>query len=193
MLAALVVTAFLPIAAVTGLVESGSEVPAAVPALRIGLVFVTLLFAFRLIGKRELGRLSPFELVTLMLVPEVLSSAMQGEGSLLNGLIGMSTLLALVTLTSALTHRFEVLERVVEAQPTVLVAHGALVEASMNDERITPDEVFSEMHKQGLSELSEVAWAVLEPSGNITFVPARPSKASAYEARSPEHGDPEAG
>jgi uncharacterized membrane protein YcaP (DUF421 family) len=185
----MVVTLSLPIAALSGALESGTEVPAAMPALRIALVFAALLFAFRLIGKRELGRLSPFELVMLMLVPEVLSSAVQGEGSLINGLVGLSTLLALVTLTSALAHRFEPIERVVEAQPTVLVEHGRLVESALNDERILPDELVSEMRKQGLSQLSEVAWAVLESSGNITFVPERKSSGTAFEGRAGEPGD----
>jgi uncharacterized membrane protein YcaP (DUF421 family) len=165
-------TLALPVLALTGVLgQGGGEAPPATTTLRVALIFGTLLLAFRVLGKRELSRLSPFELVTLMLVPEVLSSAIQGEGSLLNGFVALSTLLALVLLTSVLAHRFAPVERVVEAQPTVLVAHGRLVEDALNAERILPDELFSEMHKQGLRSLDQVAWAVLENSGNITFVP----------------------
>jgi uncharacterized membrane protein YcaP (DUF421 family) len=189
LLLVLVVTLSLPVAAISGLIGADSEVSPALPALRVALVFVTLLFAFRIMGKRELGRLSPFELVTLMLVPEILSSAIQGEGSLLNGLVGLSTLLALVVLTSVLAHRFEKVERVVEAQPTVLVAHGRPIEKALNDERILPDELFSEMRKQGLSDLSDVEWAVLESSGNITFVPERRMVGDPTDARRSDDGD----
>jgi uncharacterized membrane protein YcaP (DUF421 family) len=139
--------------------------------LHVAVVFVTLMVAFRVMGKRELGRLSPFELVTLMLIPEVLSSTMQGEAPLVTGLAGLSTILLLVLVISVLSHRFEGFQTVVESPPTVLVAHGKLVEANMNRERVAPDELFSEMHKQGMFRLAQVRWAVLESSGNITFVP----------------------
>ncbi len=141
-------------------------------SLRVLGVFVTLLVVFRVMGKRELGRLSPFELVMLMLIPEVLSNAVQGEGSLFSALAALSTLLFLVVVTSVLAHRFESFEKVVESRPTVLVADGRLCEDALNRERIVPDELFAEMHKQGLARLSEVRFAVLEGSGNITFVPA---------------------
>jgi uncharacterized membrane protein YcaP (DUF421 family) len=186
--AALVLTLALPIAAFAGLLGGGAEVPPVVPALRVALIFAALMFAFRVLGKRELGRLSPFELVTLMLVPEILSSSIQGEGSLVNGLVGLSTLLALVLITSVLAHRFEAVERTVEAQPTVLVAHGRMLHGALNAERIVPDELFAEMRKQGLADLDEVAWAVLENSGNITFVPERSPSGERPRARNPDDG-----
>ena len=166
--AAIVVTAGLPIAALSGLLGSTDS---AVPALRVAIIFLILMAAFRLLGKRELGRLSPFELVTLMLIPEVLSNALQGEGSLLKGVVGLSTLLLLVVTSSALAHRFRSFERVVEAEPTILIAHGRVIAKSLNTERILPDELLSEMRKQGIAKLDDVAWAVLENSGNITFIP----------------------
>jgi uncharacterized membrane protein YcaP (DUF421 family) len=184
----LVLTLALPICAFAGLLGGGAEVSPVVPALRVALVFAALMFAFRILGKRELGRLSPFELVTLMLVPEILSSSIQGEGSLVNGLVGLSTLLALVLITSVLAHRFEAVERTVEAQPTVLVAHGRMIQRALNDERILPDELFAEMRKQGLSDLHEVAWAVLENSGNITFVPERSTSGERPRARNSDDG-----
>lgn len=163
----MVLMAALPLSAALGIVGAhGGE-----RALRIALIFVVLLAAFRVLGKRELGRLSPFELVTLMLIPEVLSNTVQGDGSILEGLVGLSTLLLLVLATSLLVHRFPQVEKVLESPPTVLVTHGRLVEDALNRERILPDELFSEMHKQGIQELSELSWAILEPSGNITFVP----------------------
>jgi uncharacterized membrane protein YcaP (DUF421 family) len=169
LLLALLVLLPLPLGAALGYLDPGALTVSA----RIFLIFVVLMAAFRVLGKRELGRLSPFELVTLMLIPEVLSNAVQGEGSVLESLTGLSTLFLLVLLTSVLAHRFEVFEKLVEARPTVLVARGKLVEDALNRERIVPDELQSEMHKQGFRELSEVRWGILEGSGNITFVPER--------------------
>lgn len=167
LLAGFLVLIALPATALTGLLGDG----AVERVLRVPIVFAILMAIFRLIGKRELSRLSPFELVTLMLIPEVLSNAVQAEGSLLEALAGLSTLFFLVLLTSALAHRFEGFEKVVEAGPTVLVADGRILENAMNEQRIVPDELLSEMRKQGIRDLSEVRLAVLEGSGSITFVP----------------------
>jgi uncharacterized membrane protein YcaP (DUF421 family) len=183
--ALLLAMAALPLAAATGLIAASS---AATTALHVLTVFVVLMAAFRVLGKRELGRLSPFELVTLMLIPEVLSNTLQGEGSLLNGLVGLSTLLLLVVASSALAHRFRAFERAVEAEPTILVARGRIIEKALNVERILPDELLSEMRKQGLGRLDDVEWAVLESSGNITFVP-RDRGGSAGTARSDSADD----
>jgi uncharacterized membrane protein YcaP (DUF421 family) len=138
------------------------------------IVYLTLLAAFRLLGKRELGRLSPFDFVTLMLVPELLSNAVQGESPMVSGLTGLSMLLLLVLVTSVLAYRFPRVERVVEAEPALLVADGRLITHNLHGERIQPSELFSEMRKHGLEDLSQVKWAVLESSGTITFVPKGP-------------------
>lgn len=159
------------LAAVPALVIVGSsDTQARASVVHVAACFVALMVAFRVIGKRELGRLSPFELVTLMLIPEILSNTVQGEASALQSLAGLCTILVLVLTTSLLSQRFSVLQDVLESPPTLLVARGRLLEDAMNRERIVPDELFSEMRKQGMATLTEVRFAVLESSGNITFI-----------------------
>jgi uncharacterized membrane protein YcaP (DUF421 family) len=167
MIAGILAMLVLPILAATRVIQG----EALDRVLRVSLVFVTLLVVFRVIGKRELSKLSPFELVTLMLIPEVLSNTVQSEGSVLDALTGLSTLFLLVLVTSVLAHRFERFERAVEPGPTLLVADGRVLEDALNEQRIVVDELMSEMRKQGILELSEVRLAVLEGGGNITFVP----------------------
>jgi uncharacterized membrane protein YcaP (DUF421 family) len=172
--AVLAVMASLPVLGALGLLG-----PSALErVLRIAAVFGVLLLVFRVIGKRELGRLSPFEFVTLMLVPEVLSNAVQAQGPLLDALAGLGALFLLVLATSALAHRFEPVERMLEPRSTLLVDHGRILEDALNQERIVPDELFSEMRKCGIADVSEVRWAVLESTGNITFIPKRPTGAA---------------
>lgn len=176
--ALLLLFALLPIFVLVGV--GSSEAQSSV--LHVTVSFTVLMLAFRLIGKRELGRLSPFELVTLMLIPEILSNSLQGESSLLPSLAGLSTILLLVFATSLLAQRFAGVQRVVEAQPTLLVANGKMLEDNMNRERIAPDELFSEMRKQGIEHLSQLRFAVLEASGNITFVAKHGQTVRAQEA-----------
>lgn len=141
--------------------------------LRVGLVYVFLMVVFRLLGKRELGSLSPFELVTLMLIPETVSAGINGEGSITNGLVGAATLFLLVIVTSLLAHRFTKFGKAVEPSPAVLVENGRLCAGALDAERIRPEELFSEMHKQGYARLSQIAFAILESGGDIAFVPMK--------------------
>jgi uncharacterized membrane protein YcaP (DUF421 family) len=153
--------------------------------LKVAVVYVFLMVAFRLVGKRELGMLSPFELVTVILIPEMASEALMGTGALTDALIGISTLFLLVLFFSAITHRFEAASRLVQAEPTVLVAHGQLREDALNRERIQPEELYGELHKRGFEELSAIRWAILESDGQIALIPESSSGGTAAEHRRP--------
>ena len=141
--------------------------------IRVVIVYAFLFAVLRLLGKREFGQLSPLEFVCLLLIPELVQQALVGEDfSMTNALIAVSTLVLLVFLTSLLSHRSRKLESVLQGEPTVLVSHGRLLNATMDRERITPDEIFTEMRRVGLDHLEQVRWAVLETDGHISIVPS---------------------
>jgi uncharacterized membrane protein YcaP (DUF421 family) len=166
LLLALGVLAVAPMVALAG--RLGDQARSSV--ICVAATYAVLILGFRLLGKRELSQLSPFELVTLMLIPEIMSSTVQGEGSLLTSVAGLSAILLLVLATSALAHRVPVVQRVLEASPTLLVADGKLLEDNLNRERISPEDLVGEMHKQGIERLEQVRFAILETGGNISFV-----------------------
>lgn len=140
--------------------------------IRVVVIYAVIFFGLRVLGKREFGQLSPFELVTLLLVPEIVSQSLtQDDQSLTHGLIGVTTLFVLVFLTSLLTHRSPKLERFLNGTPMLLVAHGRMIERHLDQERISAAELFSEMHKAGLERLDEVRFAILEPDGRIAIIP----------------------
>ncbi len=141
--------------------------------LRVTVAYFLLLLAFRVLGKRELRKMSAFELVTLLFIPQLFSRALTRQDySFTNAIIGSGTLLTLVWCTSAITYRFKRVARLVEGDPAVLISHGALRPDAMDRERISAKELFSEMHRVGLTELAQVQWAILETSGAITIVPS---------------------
>ncbi|AKJ27852.1 DUF421 domain-containing protein [Caldimonas brevitalea] len=145
---------------------------------RVAVIYLFVLVGLRLLGKREFGQLSPLELVTLLMIPEIVSQALTGDDhSLTNALVGASSLLALVLVTSLLKHRFQRLEVAIEGEPAVLVAQGRLRERALNLNRVSPDEVYSEMHKSGLERLEQVRWAILECDGRISVVPTDDARA----------------
>lgn len=146
--------------------------------LRVAVIYVFVLVGLRVLGKREFGQLSPLELITLLMIPEIVSQAAIGEDySLTNALVGVATLLVLVFVTSLLVHRFDWAETAVAGSPTVLVHRGRLIERALNEMRVTPAEVYSEMHRCGLLTLQQVEWAILEADGTIAVVPTDDARA----------------
>jgi uncharacterized membrane protein YcaP (DUF421 family) len=140
--------------------------------IRVGIIYLVILAGLRLLGKREFGELSPLELVSLMLIPEIVSESLGHEDpSLTNGLIGIATLFLLVFLTSLVMYRFKRAEEMIEGMPAVLVQHGAYVEAAMHREHVTANEIATEMRKAGLERLDQIRWAVLETDGKISIIP----------------------
>lgn len=140
--------------------------------LRVFVIYVFLLAGIRVLGKRQFSQMSPMELITLLLIPELVSQGLIREDfSITNALIGASTLLVLVFTNSLFTHLSKPFENLIEGKPAVLAAHGKLIEDALNKERVSPDEVFGEMRKVGLERLDQVRWAILEGDGKISIVP----------------------
>lgn len=139
--------------------------------IRIVVLYIFLLFGVRVLGKRELGQLSPFEFVTLLLIPELVQqSAVREDFSITNALVAVSTLFCLVFLNSLLSYRWKWFRRATEGEPIVLVYDGRLLTENMDRERIPADEIFSEMRKSGVERLEDVKWAIIEPDGKIGIV-----------------------
>jgi uncharacterized membrane protein YcaP (DUF421 family) len=140
--------------------------------LRVALMYVAIMFGLRVLGKRELSQMSPFDLVILLLIPEIVAKGLTSDDySLTTAFIGLGTVLTLVFLTSVLGQLSRRASDLLEGSPTVLVADGRIIERNMNRERILPTELFSELHKVGMSSLDQVRWAILEPEGHISFIP----------------------
>lgn len=140
--------------------------------LRVALIYVFVLAGMRILGKREFAQLSPSELISLLMIPEIVSQALtHGDQSLTSAIIGVCTLLFLVFLVSLLAQRFRRFEDALFGEPTVLVHCGRFVEDAMNRTRVSPEEIFAEMRKAGYEQLGEIKWAILEPDGKISVVP----------------------
>ena len=152
--------------------------------IRVVVVYGFLFAVLRLLGKREFGQLSPLEFVCLLLIPELVQQALvRDDFSMTNALVAVSTLVLLVFLTSLLSHRSKKAEAFLQGQPTVLAAHGRLITPHMDRERVTPDEVYTEMRRVGLDRLEDVRWAVLEPDGHISIVAEHAGSADGKRGR----------
>lgn len=156
--------------------------------LRMAFIYVFLMIALRAMGKRELNKLSAFELVMLLLIPELFSqAALREDFSMTNATIATATLLTLVLLTSVISHLSRRAHRVINGTPTVLVRAGRYIEENMNRERIGPEELLAEMHKAGYERLDQIKWAILEDDGKIALVPVEDEE---MPTKNDDDGDP---
>ena len=139
--------------------------------LRATVAFVALYGLLRLLGKRELGQLTPFELVMMIVMGDLIQQGVtHNDFSLTGALLALSTFAFLAVSLSWITYLFPVAERLLDGEPRVVVCDGKLIVENLRRDRITPNEVESEMRLAGIAHMREVAWAILEPQGKISFI-----------------------
>jgi uncharacterized membrane protein YcaP (DUF421 family) len=139
--------------------------------VRAAAVYVFLLIALRLTGKRQLGQMSSFDLVVLLIISNILQNAMIGEdNSVLGGFIGAATILLLNYAIARAVVSWRPIERVIEGAPTLLIHNGRILEDRLRRELLTRDELMAALRRQGILAVEEVHVAWLEETGAITAV-----------------------
>ena len=147
------------------------EISIAEKIIRPAIVYLFLLVAFRLAGKRELGQMTPFDLIVLLTISNVLQNAMIGnDNSLGGGIIGALTLFILNGVMARATFRFPRLARVLEGEPTTLIQNGVIVEPSLRREVMTVEELQRALRKHDLDwqDVPRIERAQLELDGTVT-------------------------
>jgi uncharacterized membrane protein YcaP (DUF421 family) len=149
------------------------EVPLLEKIIRPLIVYIFLLIAFRIFGKRELGTLTPFDLIILLTIANVLQNAMIGaDNSVTGGLIGASTMLLANWILARVTFRFPEIERIVEGEPTVLIQNGRILKGNLERELLTEDDLKVALRKNQVDleqELSTIRRVELDPDGSVTI------------------------
>lgn len=139
--------------------------------IRSLVVYVFLLVMFRIIGKRQVGQMTPFDLIVLLILSNVLQNAMIGpDNSILGGLIGATTILGANWMVSRAAFSSRLFERAVEGVPTLLVHQGMPIEANLRRESISREDLLATLRSQGVFSLSDVNAAVLETSGKVSVL-----------------------
>ena len=135
-------------------------------------IYLFILIAFRFTGKRQVGQLTPFDLVLLLIISNVVQNAVIGnDNSLGGGIIGAITILTVNWGVVEISYRFKFLRRVMEGTPTILIHNGKILTENMRRERLTLDDLQAAIRKSGLVEAEQVRFAVLEENGQISVVP----------------------
>ena len=139
--------------------------------LRTSLIYFVILIGVRLSGKREVGQMTPFDLTLLLLISNSVQNAMTGgDNSLVGGVIAAATLLVMNYLIAELSGVNRRFRRVVQGQPSLLVHDGSIILSHMAKEHVSMDELERGMREHGINSYHDVALAVLEVDGSISFL-----------------------
>lgn len=139
--------------------------------LRTMIIYTLLLVAMRLMGKRQIGELEISDLVTTFLVSEIASLPItEPELPLSHAIIPVIVLLSFEVFISFLLSRFPRLKGLFTVRPSTLIHDGELCQKAMGDARLSFDELFSELRRQGVDDISRIKYAILEQNGNITVI-----------------------
>ena len=138
---------------------------------RTFIIYISLILVMRLMGKRQLGELEISDLVTTFLISEIASLPITDTSiPLSHAIIPIIVLLVLEVGISAALSRFPKLKFIFSARPSTLIKDGNLCKKSLEESRISFDELFSQLRQQGFDDISQIKYAILEQNGKITVI-----------------------
>ena len=138
--------------------------------LRSALIYGFVFLLLRLLGKKHVGEMAPFDLVILLILSESVQNALVADDkSVTGGLIVASTLFAISQLIGYVTWKNKKAERLLDGVPSVLVRNGRVNKAALAKEQITHAELLEALRREGCTALTKVRYAVLENDGAITI------------------------
>ena len=140
-------------------------------AVRAAIAFAFVFFLTRVVGRRELGSMEPFDLILLIVLGDLIQQGVTQSDYSVTGLaVAASTIALLTVFVSYLSYRIPRLRPLLEGEPIVIVRDGKAIETSMRRERLTMEEVMAAARLQQIDSLDKIRWAVLETSGQISFI-----------------------
>jgi uncharacterized membrane protein YcaP (DUF421 family) len=140
--------------------------------LRAAFAFAFIFFLTRIAGRRELSSLEPFDLIMLIVLGDLVQQGVtQSDYSVTGLVLAAGTIALLQVAVSYLNYRFRRVRQVLSGEPIVVIQDGRVLEANLARERLTREELEEQARQSQLDSLDKVRWAVLETSGQISFIP----------------------
>jgi len=140
--------------------------------LRAAFAFAFIFFLTRIVGRRELSSLEPFDLIMLIVLGDLVQQGVtQSDYSVTGLVLAAGTIALLQVAVSYANYRFRRVRQVLAGEPIVLIEDGRVLEANLARERLTRGELEEGARQSQLDSLEKVRWAVLESSGQISFIP----------------------
>ncbi|MCZ8519053.1 MULTISPECIES: DUF421 domain-containing protein [Paenibacillus] len=140
------------------------------------LVYVVVFLTMRLMGKREIGKLSLFDLVISIMIAEIAVFVLEDlRKPLIHGIVPMLTLVLVQVMIAFISLKSQKLRRLFEGEPSPLIEHGQLNREEMRRQRYNLDDLLLQLRENKVLNVADVEFAVLESSGKLT-VQQKPAK-----------------
>jgi uncharacterized membrane protein YcaP (DUF421 family) len=139
--------------------------------LRAIVGFFFVLFVTRVVGRRELSSLQPFDLILLVMLGDLVQQGITQNDFSVTGMMLVGGTVALLTVVvSYSSFRFPRLRPLLDGEPVIVVQDGEPIMRNLARNRITLEELAAAARLEGIAQMNDVRWAVLETSGNISFI-----------------------
>jgi len=140
--------------------------------LRATAAFFFIFLLTRVVGRRELSSLEPFDLIMLVMLGDLVQQGVtQNDYSVTGLILAAGTVGMLTVVVSWTSWRFRRLRVVLDGEPVILVQDGAVIKRNLDQNRITLEEVAAEARLQQIDRIADIRWAVLETGGQISVIP----------------------
>jgi uncharacterized membrane protein YcaP (DUF421 family) len=140
--------------------------------IRAAVGFLFVFFLTRVVGRRELSSLEPFDLIMLVMIGDLVQQGITQNDFSVTGMLLVGSTVALMTVAvSYATFRFPRARPLLEGEPVIVLQDGKPIDRNLRRNRITLEELAGAARQQQLGSLDDVQWAVLETSGQISFIP----------------------
>ncbi len=140
--------------------------------IRTIIIYIVIILALRMMGKRQIGQLQPSELVVAMLLSELAAIPMENTSTpLLAGIIPILTLIIAEISFSFLTLKNRKIRNFVSGSPTILIEKGKVLEREMERLRFNIDDLMEELRSSGYANILDVEYAIIESNGNLSVIP----------------------
>jgi len=139
--------------------------------VRAAVIYVFVWLVLRALGKRELSEMTPFELVLLFVIGDLVQQSItQHDTSLSAAVLAISTIALLIVAQSFIVFRWKRTRPVLDGVPVVLVHDGRIVKAPLRRERMTEDDLAEAARAQGIADFGDIRFAILENDGKVSFI-----------------------
>ena len=140
-------------------------------AIRTVILYILLSFAMRMMGKRQIGELDISELVSTLLISEIVAIPIDDpEIPLLNAVIPVLLILSAEIILSTIKNKSEKMKKAIEGSPAYIIYKGRLDQTALKENRISVNELMSELRGQGVGDLSEVYYGIIEQNGSLSVI-----------------------
>lgn len=140
--------------------------------IRTAILYSLVVIVMRLMGKRQIGELQPYEFVITIMISDLAALPMQDtKFPLLLGIIPIITLLLMKTLLSQLQLKSQFARKIIDGEPTILIFKGKINFLGIKKQQINIDELMEEIRLSGYFDLNEIQYAILENNGQLSILP----------------------